>query len=461
MKPHHLFVLAPALLLAAQLHAAPAHPAEPDPRRDASVEAIEKVLPSVVNIATTELRQISDPFEALLREMRGMGRVEKNTSIGSGVIIDEAGYLITNDHVVRRATEIWVKLSDGRERQADRVVTTGRSDVALLKIRARSGEKFTPVKFAPDDDLILGETVLALGNPFGLGGSVSKGILSSKNRRPPPEAEPLGPGDWLQTDAAINPGSSGGPLINVRAELIGINVGLYREGQGIGFALPIKIITDSLAGIFTPERTRGLWFGGYVKAVAKTNGNGATVAGPLTIVGVEPGSPAEQAGLREKDEILRVNNRPVRSFIEFNTELTAAAGKSPASVEVSREGVARTANVRLIVQKEFFTPEFIRGKIGATLTEVTPQMAAELGLNRADGFLITDVDKEGPSADAQLQRGLIIRAFNGQTPDDLVEVGRLLLRKKKGEKVELDLIVLRRQANFLISQAGKAELKVR
>src|SRR4029078_5369257 len=172
------------------------------------------------------------------------------------------GYVLTNLHVVRRATRTQVKLWDGREYEADRIVATENSDVALLKLRCKPDEKFKAVSFAADDDLLLGETVLALGNPFGLGGSVSRGILSSKNRRTSAsQEEQLDVQDWLQTDASINPGNSGGPLINLKAEVIGINVAVYQKGQGIGFAIPVKLVSEALSQIFTPEHIRELWFG--------------------------------------------------------------------------------------------------------------------------------------------------------------------------------------------------------
>src|SRR5207342_805516 len=162
------------------------------------------------------------------------------------------------------------------------------TDVALIKIRAKSGEKFTAVKFGADDDLLLGETVLALGNPFGLGGSVTKGILSSKSRRPPSETMPLDVPDWLQTDAAINPGNSGGPLVNLRGDLIGVNVAVYREGQGISFAIPVRRITAALAEMYSPETLQSLWFGARVKPGQF----------PLTVASVQSESPAAKAGLR-------------------------------------------------------------------------------------------------------------------------------------------------------------------
>src|ERR1041384_5418975 len=161
-------------------------------------------------------------------------------SLGSGVVIDEAGYLLTNEHVVRGANQIGVQFNTGARTnsyyEATVVDTDVERDVALLKLIAEPGEKFSAIKFAREDDLLLGETVLALGNPYGLGGSVTRGILSSKSRVIPKEGMPLDIPNWLQTDAPINRGNSGGPLVNLRGELIGINVAILNQAQGIGFA---------------------------------------------------------------------------------------------------------------------------------------------------------------------------------------------------------------------------------
>src|SRR5688572_1111417 len=237
-------------VVALVLFAAAITKAETDIRRDAVVEAVQQVMPSVVNITTETVIHVRDPIEQLFRDFFDpyYRRRPPNTqhSLGSGVIIDEEGYVLTNFHVVNRASRVWVRLFDGREYECEKVSETSFTDLALLRIKKKKDEKFTAVKFAADDDLLLGETVLALGNPFGLGGSVSRGILSSKSRRPATENEPMDVMDWLQTDAAINPGNSGGPLINLRGELIGINVAVYREGQGIGFAVPVKRIAAAM-----------------------------------------------------------------------------------------------------------------------------------------------------------------------------------------------------------------------
>src|SRR5260370_22745267 len=194
-------------------------------------------MPSVVNIATETIVEYEDFYQRIFREFFGRGNIapqrQRKLSVGSGVIIDEDGYVLTNLHVVRRANRTQVKLWDGREYDAIPIVATEHSDVALLKIRCKPGEKFKAVKFGLADDLLLGETVLALGNPFGLGGSVAKGILSSKSRRPASDELPLDVQDWLQTDAAINPGNSGGPLINLRGALLCLDVTVLCDEHGL------------------------------------------------------------------------------------------------------------------------------------------------------------------------------------------------------------------------------------
>ena len=267
-----------------------AAPAQTDIRRDAVVQAVEKVMPCVVNVATESVIESRDPFEELMRKFYG----SRHSALGSGVIISDDGYLLTNLHVVNHATRIQVKLSDaagGGVYDVQHIyVVNPKQDVALLKIvPKKNGQKFKAVQFAKNDDLLLGETVLALGNPFGLGESVSRGILSSKSRAPARENEDLSMENWLQTDALINPGNSGGPLINLRGELIGINVAILQGAQGIGFAIPIKEVREALGEMFNPE-TASRWFGARVG-----------VDSPLVVQSVESNSPAGQAGLETGD----------------------------------------------------------------------------------------------------------------------------------------------------------------
>ena len=448
LKRRGVWRLAVASSLSVALAGAPLRGAEPDARRDVTVEVVERVMPSVVNVGTETIVQHNDPFEQMLREFWGpyyrRRQPDAQYSLGSGVIIDENGYVLTNLHVVRRASKVWVKLADGREFEARPIVGNTHKDVALLKLIAPSNERFKAVKFAKDDDLLLGETVLALGNPFGLGGSVSRGILSSKNRRPSLENEPLDIADWLQTDAAINPGSSGGPLINLRGELVGLNVAIYREGHGIGFAIPIKQVTEALSEIFIPEVTQATWLGARIKSGPY----------PLRVTEVEPESPAAKAGLQKGDVILQVNGNTPGDFIQC----TESIGDSPnhtVTLTVRRNGERHTLTVRMIP-----LAQLVRQKIGASVQELE-NAQPPFGLHRGEGLLIAEVDPGGPAAQADLQRGCLISGIDGQATPDLLSAASALAGKKKGDRVELDVVVRRQRGGLVQHRQGSVTLRVR
>jgi serine protease Do len=426
---------------------APKARAEADIRRDAAVQAVEGIMPSVVNIATEQIIEYHDAYDQMLRQFFGWSRApQRFLSLGSGVIINEDGYILTNDHVVRQASRIQVKLWDGREYEAEGLVGTRHSDVALLKIKGKPGEKFKAAKFAPDDDLLLGETVLALGNPYGLGGSVSKGILSSKTRRPPSENEPLNVENWLQTDAAINPGNSGGPLINLRGELIGLNVAVYSQGHGIGFAIPIKEVNDALASFFIPETTDSLWLGLRLKC-----GGSA-----LAISQVQPGSPAEAAGLQPGDQLLRINGQAVSGLIPFH-RLVKDSSNHEVALVVKRGSEQHSFKVRMVP-----FPDLVRQKLGCTVLELTEERAARLGVKPGEGLLIDAVDKDGPADRARLQRGYLVTGIDGQGANDLHNLADVLAGKKKGEVATLTVVVRRPVGtNFVELRQGTVEVPVR
>ena len=439
-----------------------AAPPPADIRRDATVEAVQRAMPSVVNIRTETIVERHDPFEQLFQGFWGPSvrrpRTETTFSLGSGVIIDEEGWVLTNFHVVSRATKVFVRLADGTEYQAERIVGTSFTDVALLKILNPKGDKFSAIKFALDDDLLLGETVIALGNPFGLGGSVSKGILSSKSRRPPAENEPLEVEDWLQTDAAINPGNSGGPLINLRGDLIGVSVAVYREGQGIGFAIPTRRVTAALAEMYSPETLESLWFGARVRPGAF----------PLTVTSVQPESPAGRAGVRAGDQIVEINGRIPRRFIEFVRELVGTGTNRPVSLAFQRNGKRQTASIRLVRESSYFNTDLVRKKIGLSVEELTPQLAETLGLGDKRGVIINEVEEGSPAARARLQKNMIITTVDGQVTwhdrqpaPSYVPVAKALYAKTKGDKSQFEVIIPRRVGRYIEFQQAKVEVTVR
>jgi S1-C subfamily serine protease len=445
-----LLAAATSLALAGRLPA-PAALAEPDSRRDPVVRVTEEVMPSVVNVRTESIVEASDPFDDFWRRFYGQPNVQ--SSLGSGVIISDDGYLLTNLHVVNRASRIQVKLSEaagGGVYDVERVyVGTSQIDVALLKIIPRKkGEKFKAIHFAKDDDLLLGETVLAMGNPFGLGDSVSKGILSSKRRAVPRENQNLRMENWLQTDALINPGNSGGPLVDLRGDMIGINVAILQGAQGIGFAIPIKEVRQALGEIFNPE-TVSRWFG------ARTS-----VASPLVVRAIEPDSPAAQAGLQAGDTLVELNGRPVEDYIELNRALREAAELN-FELTVQRDGQPRRLHLRLVPFAEMF-----RRRLGLELRELNPDLVGQLGLQRLGGvetgLLIARVEKGGPADKAALREYCLINGIQNQRVRNFLDAYQVLSELGAGSTAQLSVLVPRRRGNLILGyREGATELKLR
>lgn len=431
-----------------------------DIRRDAAVVAIEQVMPSVVNIRTTQLVRRNDSYETIFRRFYGLKDTpqieERPSDVGSGVIIDEIGddgYILTNIHVVQRAKRIQVQLWDGREYEAETRLATNLKDLALLRITRRPGDKpFKPVTIAKDDDLLLGETVIAVGNPFGLGGSISRGILSSKNRRSDSGGMKLDYPDWLQTDADINPGNSGGPLINVRGELIGINVAVLgqNEGKGTGFAIPVKQISASLSDFFAIEWMAKLWFGARLRGAPY----------PLTVLEVQPNSPAARGGLKIGQEVLAVNGKSVKGLGEFNLFMASKTNHT-ADITVMNDGRKKKLTVEMIPMEEL-QRQMIFTRLGLKTQPLTAEQAAVFEVNEKSGLMVEDVDKNSPAEFAKLKPGIVLVEVDGAGVTDLIIATNILGNKKAGERVLLTFKVLNRLANgFVEARTVQIEMAIR
>jgi putative serine protease PepD len=333
----------------AQQTVAPGGMPEPaDLRRDPTVLAVERVMPAVVNVegsADIDPNNESDRFMSEYFGWRLRQVQEAVVSRGSGVVIDEEGYVLTNVHVVDGVKRVFVKFNDGSEPiEAERVALNAAKDVALLRLKS-PGRKFPAVKFAKDDDLLLGETVIALGNPFGYAGSVSRGILSSRARRGPNEDRSRGELDtldWIQTDAAINPGNSGGPLVDGNGAVIGVNSAIAAMGGslggqagniGLGFAIPIDTAARIAAELIASGSSATPIIG--VQLDMEYTGPGARVAG------ITDDGPAQAAGLREGDVITALDGTPVVDATDLIVDVRSLAPGEQVTLTVESDGSQR------------------------------------------------------------------------------------------------------------------------
>lgn len=396
--------------------AAPAMTGTPD-----VATLVAKVSPSVVNItATQELRLpkgMLDPFEFFFgpRGERGAEGDEtvKRRGLGSGFILDSAGHIVTNAHVVEKASTVRVTLSDEREFDAKVKGRDKRLDLAVLELQ---GAKDLPphVVLGQSEALRVGDYVVVIGNPFGLGNTVTTGIVSAKGRA-------LGAGpydDFIQTDASINPGNSGGPLFNVKGEVVGISTAMNPAGQGIGFAIPIDALNDVLPQLmekgFVSRGKLGIMIQsvdpGLAKALNLDKPRGAIVAE------VEPGSAAAKAGIKSGELITAVDASPVQHAHELPRLIARQAPGSKVKLQVlGKSGASRTVEVTLDELREADADEKKRGEKSFGAAPSPSGLASEFGLELADdpkGIVVRSVDPGSTGAEA-IQPGDVVLEING------------------------------------------------
>ncbi len=327
--------------------------AEPGARPDSFAAIVEAVKPAVVNISTTQAARGqgprgADPFREFLERYFGesLPREEPRQSLGSGLIVEPDGYVLTNNHVVENASKIMVRLSDEEEYEARVVGRDPRTDLALLKIQAR--RRFPAVKLGDSDGLRVGDWVLAIGNPFGLEQTVTAGVVSAKGRV-------IGAGpydDFIQTDAAINPGNSGGPLFNTRGEVVGVNTAIFSQtggSVGIGFAIPINLAKELVPQLKAKGRVSRGWLGVAIASVTPDVAkklNLQTRAGALVAEVVQRG-PAALAGIRAGDLIVGFDGKRIERANDLPRLAAKASAGSQVEVQVLRAGKEITLRVKL------------------------------------------------------------------------------------------------------------------
>lgn len=398
-----------------------------------------------------------NPFEDFFEKFfEGLPRHKfKQRSLGSGFIIDKEGFIVTNNHVIKGADKIKVILKDEREFDAEIKGRDPKTDLALIKIDPK---RDLPVMEMGDSDAIkVGEWVVAIGNPFGLGHTVTAGIVSAKGRV-------IGAGpydDFLQTDASINPGNSGGPLLNMEGEVVGINTAIIAGGRGIGFAIPTNLARGIIQQLKTEgEVTRG-WLGVGIQdldaELKEYYGLKKEVDGVL-VVKVFPDDPAAKAGIKTDDIILEVNGLKVDSSRELSRMIANAEVGEQVDILVWRDGKKKVFTVELAKQQDLQTaaaPE--KGKaepiLGIHVVELTPETARQLNVEKDEGVMVTGVEPNSKGDEADIQEGDLIKEVNHQKIRNLEDYEEAIQEVSSGDPVYMYLFRLQR--GFIVAKMIK------
>jgi len=422
-------------------------------RSGSFADLAQELSPAVVNISTTTVVKEgrsgpgpNSPFgdEFSRRFFPGPQRPQKKNSLGSGFIINKEGYIVTNNHVVDGADEIVVTLKEGDEYPAKVIGKDAKTDIALIKIEPKNG--LPVIRLGDSDGTRVGDWVLAIGNPFGLGHTVTAGIVSAKGRE-------LGAGpydDFIQTDAAINPGNSGGPLLDMGGSVIGINSVIFsRSGgnQGVGFAIPVNLAKSIVAQLKESGKVTRAWLGVMIQRITpeiKDSLELKTRKGAL-VADVFEGSPAEKAGLLRGDVIVRFNGKEVGSQRELPTMVAFLPVGQKVDVVILRDGKEMTVEVTLEEMEDEKTAAAVGSSgevqegLGITVRNITPEIADQLSLNSSEGVVVSDVDQNGAAAQAGIRRGDVILEVNRTKIIDFETLTKVL-EKDQGSKSILFLV---------------------
>jgi len=403
-----------------------------------NIIAIKRIKPASPGGSPYDLQEpYQDFFERFFRDR--LPREYRQSTLGSGFIIDPSGLILTNNHVVENATELKVRLNDDREFKGVMIGRDAKTDLALVRIKTDFA--LTSLSFGDPDSLQVGDWVIAIGNPFGLGNTVTSGIVSAKYRQ-------IGAGaynSFIQTDAAVNPGNSGGPLLNMDGQVVGINSAIYSQtgvSVGIGFAIPINIARDllpqlrqgrvrrSYLGVTTQDITPEL------KMILKlSTDKGALVSDVL------PGSPSAKAGVRRGDVILLLDGKEIRNSRELPYIVAAVPIGKKTELELIRDG--RTIKLPVVTEEmketEPVEPVDFGNQLGLSLQTLTPEIAKSFDLTRIKGVLVTQVDEDSAGMASGLTPGDIIIEANRKAVADADSLNRIM-EKSAGNKPILLLV---------------------
>ncbi len=427
----------------------------------------QEAMPSVVSITSTDIvkgsqgRRYSnpfggggegDPFEFFFGPGNPHGRQNddeehKQVQGGTGFIISDDGYIVTNNHVIEGADKIEVRINNKEKYTAKLIGHDTATDLALLKVETK--QRLTPLPLGDSEKLRVGEWVMAIGDPLAFDKTVTVGVVSAKQRSGL-TADPATRSfeNYIQTDAAINFGNSGGPLINVNGEVIGINTAIFRPAQNIGFAVPV----NTLKQILPQLREKGTVTRGFLGINIVNVDSDRAAAFNLKsedgafVESVEPGKPADKAGVKPGDTIVKVDSVPVKETRDLIGYVSGKAPGSKVQLDVIRDGkpVALTANLAERKDEsngkepEKASSDDSHERIGIQVTELTPQVRQMQRLKAdVDGLLVVHVKEVSAAADAGIQEGDIITQVNGQKVGSTEDFGKVVSRAKKGDYLKL------------------------
>ena len=430
---------------AAAAEDAAAAPGPPVDRRTPVVRAVERAQPSVVNLSTQQVHVVR-PFpgfdlpDVFRREFGDLFRPRRyvSGSLGSGAIISPRGYIVTNAHVVQRAEKIVVTLADESQHEAQLVSADPEADLAIIKIETDRPLKAIPL--GTSSDLMIGETVIAVGNPFGYQHTVTTGVVSALDRTLEPGQGARYEG-LIQTDAPINPGNSGGPLLNIRGQLIGINTAIRAGAQGLGFAIPVDKVREIMVGLLNLRRPGSPWLG----VTFRTDTPGRAV-----VEAVEPGSPAEKAGLAPGDRIVRLDGKQPANVIVLETMLLEREAGREVRLALERDGRVLEKPVRLAAAPKPDGAKLARRLFGLQLQELRPDLADTMRLRVDRGLLVAGTDAGSPARDAGIESGDVIVQVDRYRAGDLDTLAALLAAVKTGDRIRFYVVRRRTLARTVL-----------
>jgi Do/DeqQ family serine protease len=429
-------------------------------RETAVVKAVREVSPAVVNISSAvQMRKRTSPFsgfgfnpffEEFFKDFFDprFERRRKYTSLGSGVIIDgKKGLILTNAHVIQKTGTIKVVLKDEREFEAQIVGADPDSDLAVLKI---DSEQVLPaIKMGSSEDLMIGETVIAIGNPFGFSHTVTTGVISAINRSI--RAEDRVYHNFIQIDASINPGNSGGPLLNINGDLIGINTAIYAKAQGIGFAIPIgkaqKIISDLIQygeviqawiGITVQEIDEKL--ASYLKVPTKKG---------VIVTSVEPESPAQKAGVQESDIILSIANKKITSVGDYQSVAKSLAAGNKVEAKFWRNGKKKTVVVKTKVFPIDLADDLAYRILGIRIENLSGKNRQRYRIIAREGVMISEIKENSSLAGIGARPGDVIRQIDDYTIEDSEDFKKAIIKFRN--KNSMVLLVQRGDQGYYIT----------